>query len=151
MSFNPFAPQAALRTRLLTHVPLTTAVQGVWTAAAPDDISVGRDKKPYVVITHVPGNFDLTTFETNIADSEYQVNVFDHLVNADDAAKTVLGYVFGDSEGTDNNPTYGLARWKMTGVTDMAPTTIVPRTFGDLSDANTLHYYITFQVVNAEA
>jgi len=151
MSFNPFAPEAAIRTRLLTHVALTTATQGVYNTVAPDDVTIGRGKKPIVVVTHITGDFENTTFTTNVASSLYQVSVFDSKTNGDDSAKTVVGYIFGDSEGTDNAPTFGLARWKMTGVSDMASARLIPQSFGTLHDADELHYYMTFAIEVQEA
>ena len=155
MSFNPFAPEGAIITRLKSHVALVTATQGIFNTVAVDgdgsDITIGPGKQPFVVLTHVSGTFGNTTFRTNIASSLYQVSVFDHKNNGDDAAKTVAGYVFGDSEGTDNDPTYGLARWKMTSVTDMAGATMVPESYGTLHDAAALHYWMTFSIENVEA
>jgi len=155
MSFNPFAPEGAIITRLKSHVALVTATQGIFNTVAIDgdgsEISVGVGKQPFVVLTHVSGTFGGSTFRTNIASSVYQVSVFDDKKNGDDAAKTVAGYVFGDSEGTDNEPTYGLAHWKMTSVADMASVTVVPESYGTLHDAEALHYWMTFSIENVEA
>lgn len=151
MSFNPFAPEGRIITRLKSHVALVTATQGIYNTVAPDNISVGPDKDPIVVVTLVSGTFENSTFRTNTASALYQVSVYDSVQNGDDAAKTVAGYIFGDSEGTDNNPTYGLARWKMTGVADMANVTVVPDTYGTQHDAEVLHYWMTFSVENVEA
>lgn len=151
MSFNPFAYESAIITRLKQHVALVSATQGIYNTVAPGDVSLGPSKQPYIVVTHISGSFDGSTFANNVASSLFQVSVYDSVDNGDDAAKTVAGYVFGDSEGTDNSPTYGLARWKITGVTDMADAMVVPETYGTAHDANALHYFITFSVENQEA
>lgn len=152
MSFDPFLPQAILRTRLLSDATLTAAVQGVWNEVAPDDIELDRGADPIVIITNVSLGFDFTTFQTNIADTDYQVAVWDHRVNGVVPARTVLSRVFGNSKGTDNEPTYGLARWKITGVTGMADVTVEPLSGGILNDGEGHHgYYLTFRVLVQEA
>lgn len=151
MSFNPFAPEGAIITRLKSHVAMVSATQGIFNTIAPDDIEVGLSKQPIVVVTHISGTFEDTTFTTNIARSVYQVSVFDHKANGDNAAKTVAGYIFGDSEGTDNDPTFGLCRWKVTGVTDMASATMTAQTYGTAHDAEVLHYWMTFEITVQEA
>lgn len=150
MSFNPFAPEGPMRARLLTHVALTTAVQGVYNTVAPDDISLGRGKMPVVVITHVSTPFN-DSFQYNAVTATYQVSVYDSKLNGDDAAKTIVGYVIGNSEGTDNAPTYGLHRWQMTGVTDTAASLMRGLECRSLHDGDTLHYAITFEVEIQEA
>lgn len=155
MSFNPLAPEGALITRLKSHVALVTATQGIFNTVAVDgdgsEIKVGQGKQPFVVLTHVSGTFRNTTFRTNIASSVYQVSVFDSPLNGLVPAQTVVGYIFGNSEGTDNSPTYGLARWKVTGVTDMANATVVPVDYGTQHGADELHYWMTFSIENVEA
>jgi len=155
MSFNPWAPEGAIITRLKSHVALVSATQGIFNTVAIDgdgtEISIGAGLQPFVVMTHVSGTFSNTTFRTNIASSLYQVSVFDSPMNGDDAAKTVAGYVFGDSEGTDNNPTFGLHRWQISGVTDMANATMVAESYGTLHTADALHYWMTFSIENVEA
>lgn len=151
MSFNPFAPEGAINNRLQSHVALVSATQGIYNTVAPDDITIGAGLQPIVVVTHISGTFEDTTFRTNIGRSLYQVSVFDAKSNGDDAAKTVAGYIFGDSEGTDNDPTYGLARWQVSGVTDMANAYITPQAYGTAHDAETLHYWMTFEIEVQEA
>jgi len=155
MSFNPFAPEGAIITRLKSHVALVTATQGIFNTVAVDgdgsDITIGPGKQPFVVLTHVSGTFGNTTFGTNIASSLYQVSVFDHKNNGDDAAKTVAGYVFGDSKGTDNNPTYGLHRWTISGVTGMADSMMTADSYGAPHTDKALHYWMTFSIENVEA
>ncbi|MBO6739041.1 MAG: hypothetical protein JJ916_04190 [Phycisphaerales bacterium] len=151
MSFNAFAPEGPIITRLKSHVALVAATQGIYNTISPDDTLLEPGDKPYVVVTHISGTFENTTFRTNIASSLYQVSVYANRQDGDDDAKTIIGYIFGDSEGTDNAPTYGLARWKMTGVTDMASATMVPESYGTAHDAERLHYWMTFSIENVEA
>lgn len=155
MSFNPFAPEGAIITRLKSDVTLVSTTQGIYNTVAIDgdgsDIMIGVGKQPFVVLTHVSGTFGNSTFRTNIASSVYQVSVFDHKGNGAVPAQTVAGRVFGNSEGTDNTPTFGLARWKMTGVADMADITVVPESYGTLHDAEALHYWMQFSIENVEA
>lgn len=150
MSFNPFAPESAIITRLKSHVALVTATQGIYNTVAPDDITVARGADPFVVMTHISGETD-DTFEGNVGRSLYQVSVFDHRSNSTNNAKTVVGYIIGDSEGTDNAPTYGLHRWKISGVTDMGDALMRWVRYGTQHDESTWHYFIEFEVYVPEA
>lgn len=149
-TFFPFVPMQAIRSRLLSDATLVTAVQTVAVGAVADDLQLASGSKPVVLITQVAGNFDLSTFTNNIADGEYQVSVYDHRSNGTNAMQTVLGRVWGDSSGTDNTPTYGLARWTMTG-SSIEDAFVEPSTYGVQDDRNTLHHFLTFNVRVTEA
>lgn len=150
MAFFPFIPLPAMRARLLTDAPLVTAVQGVWAGAVPSNITLGDGLRPIVLIAQVNGVFDSSTFGSNIADAEYQVSVYDHRSNGTDAMQTAIERVWGDAEGTDNAPTYGLNRWTIA-APGIENAFVEPGTYGVLDDAETLHHFLTFRVRVTEA
>lgn len=149
MSFDIFQFESAIYARLNTGVILA-AVQGVYNTVAPPEIKVGRGLDPFVVFFMVSGSFE-NTFVNNIGESTYQVSVYDHRLNDDISAKNVLADIFGDSEGTDNTPTIGLARWKVSPTGDAATAMMVPESFGTQHSEDHLHYWMTFSITTQEA
>ena len=147
MSFNPFAFESSIHNRLNTGV-IAAAVQGVWNTKAPPDIKVKRGGDPYIVFSLEDGEYD-PAFQTNSGDSIYRVSVYDHIVNGR-SAKDVAALIYGDSEGTDNAPTVGLARWFIPAVSDIATAIVRPLRFGTLHTEDVLHYWQTFEVAIQE-
>lgn len=149
MSFNPFAFDASIYARLNTGA-IAAAVQGVWNTQAPPSVKAAKGSDPYVIFELIDGQYD-DTFQNNIAEATYRVSVYDHALNGHVPAQTVAALIFGDSEGTDNNPTVGLARWFIPAVTDVATAIVRPETFGTQHSEHILHYWQTFAVTVQEA
>lgn len=150
MSFNLVTLEKAIADRLT--VSLIGDIQGAaHNTLAPDTAELAQGSKPLVVFTLVSGTYEDTTFSTNVATAVYQVSVYDHRANGLVNLSAVYGKVYGNSEGTDNTPTVGLHRWKITGITDIADCRVEAVNFGTQHDAETLHYWQTFRVYAAEA
>lgn len=149
MSFDVFQFESPIYDRL-NSAPISSAVQGVWNTVAPPTIKVERGGLPYIVFFITSGVFG-NTFENNIVEATYQVSVFDHPGNGDVAAKAVMAQVFGDSEGKDNAPTYGLARWKVGATADAATAMMIPEDFITRHTPDGLHFAMSFRVSIQEA
>ena len=150
MSFNPFAFGPSIFARLNTGA-IAAAVQGTWDTSSGPDIVASRGGDPYIIFELIDGTFDPMVFEKNIAEATYRVSVYDHKLNGQVPALAVLAMIYGDSEGTDNTPTVGLARWKIPAVTDVAAATLRPETFGTQHTEDVYHYWMTFTVEIQEA
>ena len=150
MSFNAFAADAAIRDRL-SAAPLAAATQGAWNTVAPEDTIIEVGSLPIIIIT-TETMTSSNSYQTNMVDLIYRVNVFDHVNGAsgDANAKAVLAQVYGDSGGTDNAPTYGLARWTITGVAGMADAFVEPLTAGVSVDGIAIHCWWYFKLTNQE-
>lgn len=135
----------------LNASPIVPAAQGAWNTVAPDDIITKKGSKPIVTFFQVSGSFQDSTFVNNVADAVYQVNIFDHRSNGMAAGMDVWKKVFGDSQGTDNTPTHGLARWLVTGLADMGEARLVPENFGTQHANDSFHWWITFSLSAEEA
>lgn len=150
MSFNPFAFESSIYTRLNTGA-IAAACQGVWNTKAPPGIKVSQGGDPYIIFELFDGTFDPMTFEHNIAEASYRVSVYDHMENGNAPSHALIALIYGNSEGTDNAPTYGLARWKIPAVTDIATSSLRPGAFGTQHSEDQLHYWMTFTVEVQEA
>lgn len=133
----------------LSAAPLAAATQGAFNTIADGDAAVAPGSRPLIIVTHVSG-VGGDTFDTNIGESVYQVSVFDHRANGMVNIADVVSKVFGNSYGTDNAPTYGLHRWKMTGMTYNADCMLARDQFGTQHTADELHYWQTFKVTAQE-
>lgn len=150
MTYNPFAFEASIDGRLDSGA-IAVLVQGVFNTKAPPSVKVGKGLQPYIIFELVDGTFAPMTFETNVSEATYRVSVYDHAENGLQNIHTVVSLVFGDSEGTDNQPTIGLARWKIPAVSDIATAIMRPEAFGTQHTEDQLHYWMTFTVEVQEA
>lgn len=148
MSFNMFAFDPSIYTRLNTGV-IAAAVQGVYNTRAPSSIREAKGADPYIVFELINGNFD-PTFEDNMGEATYRVSVYDHVLNGVEPAIGVISNVYGNSKGTDNNPTVGLARWVIPAVSDIVTAIVRPEDFGTLHSDQVLHYWNTYSVTLQE-
>jgi hypothetical protein len=135
----------------LSASPIVPAAQSAWNTAAPDDVVTAKGTKPLIIMTTIPGSFGETTFENNVADQVYQVSIHDVRTNGIAPGMDVWTKVFGDSQGTDNAPIYGLQRWKMTGLADGVATSMEALNNGTLHTATHYHWWITFGLRVEEA
>lgn len=149
MSFNPFSFDASIYTRLVSTT--SGLVQGVWNTQAPPGIKLTAGGAPYVIMELINGTFDPTTFSVNIAEATYRVSVYDHDENGLVPSHTIISRIFRDSEGTDNAPSTGLARWKIPAVTDVATALLRPEEFGTQHSEGVLHHFMTFSIEVQEA
>ena len=149
MSFNPFSIEASIYGRLNSGA-IAAAVQGVWNTHAPPSVTAARGSAPYIIFELFEGSYD-PDFVNNLAEATYRVSVYDHALNGTLPATTVAGLVYGDSEGTDNNPTVGLARWVVPAFTDVATAIMRPEAFGTQHTDKIMHYWQTFSVTLQEA
>ena len=134
----------------LNASPIVPAAQGAYNTVSPNDVQIAIGSKPYVVFTLVSGTYADSTFEKNVATAVYQVSIFDHRGNGSVNLYDVAGKVFGDSSGTDNAPTYGLARWKITGMTNVEDCMVEHVDFMTQHEPDALHYWHTFRVTATE-
>jgi hypothetical protein len=149
MSFNGFAFEPSIHARLTTGA-IAAATQGAWNTLAPPSIKAEKGSDPFIIFELIDGQYD-PTFVDNIAEATYRVSVYDHARNGLAPGIAVAALVYGDSEGTDNAPTVGLARWMIPAVTDVATAIVRPETFGTQHTDAMLHFWQTFAVTLQEA
>lgn len=134
----------------LSAAPLAAATQGAFNTIVDGDASVAFGSKPLIVFTLVSGTYSVSTFAENMGEAVYQVSVFDHRSNGLVNLMDVVSKVFGDSGG-GLSPTYGLDRWKITGMTHNTDCRMEAVDFGTQHTEAELHYWQTFRVIAQEA
>lgn len=142
--------EAKIQARLNAS-PIIPAAQAAWNTQGPPDDMVAPGGKPFIIYTMLSIDYSVSGFVDNAAEIVYQVSVFDHRANGYAAIADVVGKVTGDSEGTDNSPTYGLHRWLITGMTDTADCRMEIVSGFTQHEADAFHYALTFKVTATEA
>ena len=150
MSFNPFIFEPSIGDRL-NAATIAAASQGAWNTVAPPSIRATPSSDPYIVYEMIAADFDTMTFQTNIVEVVYRVHVYDHRKNGIVPAIGLVSLIIGDSEGTDNAPTYGLHRWKIPAVTDAATAMMRSVDAGTQHEEDRLHFWVDFAIENQEA
>lgn len=151
MSFNPMVEVEEKIGIRLNSFPIIPASQSAWNTQADRDITIEKGGKPYIVFMMISIDFTVGSFEKNAAEIVYQVSVYDHRDNGYDNLHDVIGKITGNSDGTDNNPTFGLNRWLITGMSDTADCRMELVTGFTQHEADVFNYGLTFKVTAVEA
>lgn len=149
MSFNLIEIESKIADRINAS-PIVPAAQGAWNTVAPPTIQVADGSTPLIIYNLVSAVAS-DTFVENSLSCVYDVHVYDHIINGLPNLIDVYGKVYGDSEGTDNNPTYGLHRWKITGMTDTADSFVECLSIRTQHEPDILHYVLSFSIEATEA
>lgn len=148
MSFNLIEIESKIADRLNAS-PIVPAAQGAWNTVAPPTIQVADGSTPLIIYNLVSAVAS-DTFVDNSLSCVYDVHVYDHIINGLPNLTDVYGKVYGDSKGTDNNPTYGLHRWLITGMTNTVDCRVVFLNVRTQHEPDILHYVLTFSIEVAE-
>ena len=151
MSFNPEVQVEEKLFARLNASPIVPAAQSAWNTQAPPGTQIEPGSKPLIIFTMISADFSVGSFEKNAGEIFFQVSVYDDRTNGYANISDVVGKIRGDSEGTDNNPTYGLHRWLITGMTDTADCRMELVSAFTQHEADSFHYASTFKVTATEA
>ena len=149
MSFNLIEIESKIGDRLNAS-PIVPAAQSAWNTVAPPTTQVADGSTPLIIYNLVSAVAS-DACDQNGMSCVYDVHVYDHINNGPPPVTDVYGKVYGDSGGTDNNPTYGLHRWKITGMTDTADCFVELLSVRTQHEPDILHYVLTFSIEATEA